>query len=124
MVSLTNNQLTYIPAGMFESQSSLQDIDLSGHLITVIYIETFMILLMLKNINLANHTADIYTTISPNQYSLKNNTLSENQLTTVPTFIFSPCNLQEPDLSNNFITFDSIKESLKLFSSSLFYLYQ
>ena len=114
-ISLANNILAEIPIGLFESLPSLQDIDLSINQLTVIDSLTFENLPAIENINLAanqlTYMAD--DAISLSLHSLKYTDLSNNQLTAIPTSLFLISNLEGVELSSNFITFESIQESLR-----------
>ena len=114
-VDLSGNSLTDIPAGLFQNLPSLKTVDLSLNLLTVINRSTFVNHPALVKINLAanqlNYIAD--DAISSSLDSLKYIDISKNRLTTIPASILCLNNLQDADLSGNYITFYSINESLK-----------
>ena len=114
-VDLSFNSITDIPTDLFTSLPSLAHIDLNNNLLTFINSFTFQNLGSLTKINLAanqlKYIADY--AISPSLNSLKHANLSKNQLTTIPTSIFVLPNLQDADLSENYITYESIKDTLK-----------
>ena len=105
-VDLSDNMLTDIPAGLFKSTSSLKNVNLSDNLLPHIPAGLFESLTSLENVDLSdNMLTDIPAGLFKSTSSLKNVNLSDNSLADIPAGLFeSLTSLQNVDLSDNYLT--------------------